>query len=44
MPFEVRIANVRNSVFASLRLCNVKYLNKLCNFTVDDIVVYTFGF
>ena len=37
--FEVvRIANVRNTVFASLRLCYVKHRNLLFNFTVDGFV------
>ena len=30
----VRIAGARSSVFASLRLCYVKYLNMLCKCTV----------
>jgi hypothetical protein len=35
MNFEiVHIAGVRNSVFNSLRIFYVKYLNMLCNFTV----------
>jgi hypothetical protein len=38
----LRIAAVRNSAFASFRLCYVKYLNMLCNFTVEDFVVQIF--